>query len=128
MKFEPAPEPADIIFENIESKTLYRRINTSIVYLISIILCGISFAAIYGLNLLQMYVDENQKNQTTHVVLLYVISFAITGVTSGMDIFLEIVLEKLTKWEKQPTWTNFYLSYSLKLTLFDYSLFYPFFL
>ena len=37
-----------------------------------------------------------------------------------MDILLEIVLEKLTKWEKQTTWTNYYLSYSLKLTLFSF--------
>ena len=109
MKFESAPEPADIIFENIETKTLDRIIKTSIVYLISIILCGISFAAIYGLNLLQMYVDENQKNQTTHFVLLYVISFAITGVTSGMDFLLQIALEKF-----------YYLSFSLKLTLFSF--------
>ena len=120
LSFEPAPEPADIIYENIETKTLDRIIKTAIVYLISIILCGISFAAIYGLNLLQMKVDESQKNYTTHVVLLYVISFAITGVTSGMDILLEIVLEKLTKWEKQMTWTNYYLSFSLKLTLFSF--------
>ena len=67
-----------------------------------------------------MYVDENQKNHTTHVVLLYVISFAITGVTSGMDILLQIVLEILTKWENQVTWTNYYLSFSLKLTLFSF--------
>ena len=118
--FEAAPEPADIIFENIETKPVVRILKTALVYFISIILCGISFAAIYGLNLLQMYVDENQKNHTTHVVLLYVISFAITGVTSGMDIVLEIVLEKLTKWEKQMTWTNYYLSFSLKLTLFSF--------
>ena len=52
--------------------------------------------------------------------MLYVISFGITGVTSVIDIILEIVLEKLTKWEKQTTWTNFYLSYSLKLTLFSF--------
>ena len=120
IKFEPAPEPSDIIFENIEARPIDRIIKTAVVYLISIILCGISFAAIYGLNLVQMSVDENQKNHTTHVVLLYVISFAITGVTSAMDIFLEIVLEKLTKWEKQMTWTNYYLSFSLKLTLFSF--------
>ena len=118
--FEAAPEPEDIIFENIETTPVARILKTALVYFISIILCGISFAAIYGLNLLQMYVDENQKNHTTHVVLLYVISFAITGVTSGMDILLEIVLEKLTKWEKQVTWTNYYLSFSLKLTLFSF--------
>ena len=118
--FESAPEPEDIIFENIETRALDRFCRTTIVYFISIILCGISFAAIYGLNLLQMYVDEHQDNYTTHIVLLYVISFAITGVTSGVDILLEIVLEKLTKWEKQTTYTNYYLSYSLKLTLFSF--------
>ena len=118
--FEAAPEPADVIFENIETKPVVRILKTALVYFISVILCGISFAAIYGLNLLQMYVDENQKNHTTHVVLLYVISFAITGVTSGMDILLQIVLEILTKWENQVTWTNYYLSFSLKLTLFSF--------
>ena len=118
--FEPAPEPEDIIFENIEISPLSRIIRTAIVYFISIILCGISFAAIYGLNLVQMHIDENQTNRTTHIVLLYVLSFAITGVTSVMDILLEIFLEKLTKWEKQTTWTNYYLSYSLKLTLFSF--------
>jgi len=118
--FEAAPEPVDIIFENIETKPVVRILKTALVYFISVILCGISFAAIYGLNLLQMYVDENQKNHTTHVVLLYVISFAITGVTSGMDILLQIVLEILTKWENQVTWTNYYLSFSLKLTLFSF--------
>ena len=118
--FESAPEPEDILFENIETRQIQRFFRTVIVYFISIILCGISFAAIYGLNLLQMYVDEHQSNHTTHIVLLYVISFAITGVTSGMDVLLEIVLEILTKWEKQTTWTNYYLSYSLKLTLFSF--------
>ena len=118
--FESAPEPEDILFENVETRPIQRFFRTTIVYFISIILCGISFAAIYGLNLLQMYVDEHQANHTTHIVLLYVISFAITGVTSGMDILLEIVLEILTKWEKQTTWTNYYLSYSLKLTLFSF--------
>ena len=118
--FEAAPEPEDIIFENVEIKYAARIARTAIVYFISVLLCGISFAAIYGLNLLQMYVDKNQDNYTTHIILLYVISFAITGVTSGMDVFLEIVLEILTKFEKQTTWTNYYLSYSLKLTLFSF--------
>ena len=118
--FESAPEPEDILFENIEVRTIQRFFRTVLVYFISIILCGISFAAIYGLNLLQMYVDKHQENHTTHIVLLYVISFAITGVTSGIDIILEIVLEILTKWEKQTTWTNYYLSYSIKLTLFSF--------
>ena len=118
--FEAAPEPEDVIFENLETKPFWRAINTIIVYLISIIICGVSFIAIVALNKLQVKVDKNKEDKTTHTVLLYVISFGITGVTSAIDIILEIVLEKLTKWEKQTTWTNFYLSYSLKLTLFSF--------
>ena len=118
--FSAAPEPEDIIFENLEIKPIWRIINTLIVYLVSIIICGISFVAIIFLNKVQRDIDKHKENKTTHTVLLYVVSFGITGVTSVIDFVLEIVLEKLTKWEKQPTWTNFYLSYSLKLTLFSF--------
>ena len=118
--FEAAPEPEDVIFENLQTKPFWRIINTIIVYFVSIIICGISFVAIIYLNKLQVKIDKDKENKTTHTVLLYVISFGITGVTSVIDIVLEIVLEKLTKWEKQTTWTNFYLSYSLKLTLFSF--------
>ena len=118
--FEAAPEPEDVIFENLQKKPLWRIINTIIVYFISIIICGVSFIAIIYLNKLQVKIDKDKENRTTHTVLLYVISFGITGVTSVIDIILEIVLEKLTKWEKQTTWTNFYLSYSIKLTLFSF--------
>jgi len=118
--FDAAPEPEDVIFENLETKPFQRIVNTFLVYLVSLIICGVSFFAIFGLNYLQQKIDNDKKNKTTHTVLLYVISFGITGVTSVIDIVLEIVLEILTKWEKQTTWTNFYLSYSLKLTLFSF--------
>ena len=118
--FEAAPEPEDVIFENLETKPFWRIINTFIVYIVSIIICGVSFVAVIFLNKLQRDIDKNKENKTTHTVLLYVVSFGITGVTSIIDLILEIVLEKLTRWEKQPTWTNYYLSYSLKLTLFSF--------
>ena len=118
--FEAAPEPEDVIFENLQTKPFWRIINTLIVYFLSIIICGVSFVAIIYLNKLQKKIDNDKENKTTHTLLLYVISFGITGVTSVIDIILEIVLEKLTKWERQTTWTNFYLSYSLKLTLFSF--------
>ena len=118
--FEAAPEPEDVIFENLETRQSKRIINTFIVYLLSIVICCVSFVAIIFLNKLQEKVNEDKENKANHTLILYLISFGITGVTSAIDIVLEIVLEKLTKWEKQPTWTNFYLSYSLKLTLFSF--------
>ena len=74
-----------------------------VVYIINSIICGISFVAIIFLNKVQRDIDKHKENKTTHTVLLYVVSFGITGVTSVIDFVLEIVLEKLTKWEKQPT-------------------------
>ena len=118
IKFEAAPEPEDIIFENLETKPFAKIMRTVLVYIISIIICGVSFAIIVALNELQVYVDS--RDSSSHVILLYIISLAITGVTSGIDVFLEIVLKSLTEIEKQSTKTHFSLSYSIKLTLFTF--------
>ena len=118
IKFEAAPEPEDIIFENLETKPFAKIMRTILVYIISIIICGVSFGIIVALNELQVYVDS--RDSSGHVILLYIISLAITGVTSGIDIFLEIVLKSLTQIEKQSTKTDFSLSYSIKLTLFTF--------
>ena len=37
-----------------------------------------------------------------------------------MDLLLEIVLEKIIKWEMHYTWTNYYTSYSIKLAFFSF--------
>ena len=118
VKFEAAPEPEDIIFENLEIKPFSRIVRTALVYIISIIICGVSFGIIVALNNVQKNVD-NKKN-SNHLLLLYIMSLVITGITTGIDFILEIVLDFLTKKERQMAKTDYYLSYSVKLTLFTF--------
>ena len=118
VKFEAAPEPEDIIFENLEVKPFARIVRTALVYIISIIICGVSFGIIVALNKVQTNLDNN--NNSSHVLLLYIMSLVITGITTGIDFVLEFVLDFLTQKERQMALTDYYLSYSVKLTLFTF--------
>ena len=118
VKFEAAPEPEDIKFENLEVSPFSRIMRTVLVYIISIIICGVSFAIIVALNKVQTNLDNN--NDSNHLVLLYIMSLVITGITTGIDFLLEFVLKFLTEKERQMSWTDYYLSYSVKLTLFTF--------
>ena len=118
VKFEAAPEPEDIIFENLEVKPFSRIMRTVLVYIISIIICGVSFAIIVALNKVQANIDNN--NNSSHLLLLYIMSLVITGITTGIDVILESVLDFLTRKERQMAMTDYYLSYSVKLTLFTF--------
>ena len=116
VKYIAAPEPEDIIFENLEISQCERLMRTILVYIISIIICAVSFAIIVGFNKLQEYIDG--QDNSNHVLLMYIISFAITGAQSAFNIILENVLQFLTDKERQNTMTDYYLSYSIKLTFF----------
>ena len=118
VKFEAAPEPEDIIFENLEIKPFSRIVRTALVYIISIIICGVSFGIIVALNKVQTNLDNN--NNSSHLLLLYIMSLVITGITTGIDVILEKVLDFLTNKERQMAMTDYYLSYSVKLTLFTF--------
>ena len=118
VKFEAAPEPEDIIFENLEIKPFSRIVRTALVYIISIIICGVSFGIIVALNNVQKNLDN--RNNSNHLLLLYIMSLVITGITTGIDFILEFVLDYLTKKERQMSMTDYYLSYSVKLTLFTF--------
>ena len=116
IKIESAPEPQDILFENLEISQFQRILRTALVYLVSLIICGISLGIVVGLNKLQTYVDD--QKDSNHILLMYIISFIITGAQSVFNIILESVLQTLTEIERQSTMTNYYLSFSLKLTIF----------
>ena len=115
--FERAPEPEDIIYENLEyNNSVVKIIRLIFVYFISIILIVISLIIVTALNYLQKYCDD--KNYS--IVVAYIISFLITCSIQIINIGFKFFLDFLTKKEKQFTTTNYYLSYSLKLTLFSF--------
>ena len=122
IKVEKAPEPDDMIFENIQTGKFRRIIYIILVYFICLIICFLNLIIVWVLCYAQLAFDyfKGETGQTKHKIFFYLMSFIITGVTIGVDILLEKVLEYLTKLEKQTTWTKFYLSYSIKLTIFSF--------
>ena len=118
MVVDPAPEPEEIQFENLQI-TYYERFGrTLLIYLISIIMIGISFIVISSLNKLQQKTKNKEYNNS--ILMKYGVSLIITFVISIINIILEICLEILTKIERHITMTNYYLSFSIKLTLFTF--------
>ena len=118
IKIAEAPNPKDIIFENLEftqREKFYRVVGIN---MISLILIGIGFGAILGLQNLQMYVNKKDYNK----IIYYIISICITIVSSVINIIFEELLDMLTKHEKQNSIGNYYLSYSLKLTIFSFAI------
>ena len=117
IKIAEAPNPKDIIFENLEftqREKFYRVVGIN---MISLILIGIGFAAILGLQYLQMQINKKDYNKAIY----YLISICITIVSSVINIIFEELLDMLTKHEKQNSIGNYYLSYSLKLTIFSFA-------
>jgi len=111
-----APEPEDVIYENIEYSSIEKTLRIMIVYIISILLIGICFGIFIGLNILQEYLNS----KAIHMILSYVISLLNTCVTSILNTAFQMILDFLTKMEKQNTMTEYYRSYSLKLTIFTF--------
>ena len=113
---QKAPEPEDVIYENLEYSYIEGNFRTFIVYIISIILIIICFGIFIGINILQDKIND----KAIHKILSYIISLINTCVSSALNFFFQMILDFLTKMEKQYTMTEYYRSYSVKLTLFSF--------
>ena len=113
---QKAPEPEDVIYENLEYSYIEGNFRTFIVYIISIVLIIICFGIYIGINILQDKIND----KAIHQILSYVISLINTCVSSALNFFFQMILDFLTKMEKQYTMTEYYRSYSVKLTLFSF--------
>ena len=111
-------EPEDIIWENIEYDKWFRFKRLLIIYSISFLLLSCSFIIVLCLTYLKEFFI--QKKLTSYFIIKYGISLLISGSIFGINEIFYFLLEKLTKKEKQISMTNFYLSYSVKLTYFTF--------
>ena len=114
---EAAPEPEDVIFENLQCSSRERFVRILFIYIFSVIIMAICFVIILFLNNFQT--KRNNKKGISPLV-KYGLSIAISLVISILNAFFQYLLENLTKREKQISMTNFYLSYSIKLTIFTF--------
>ena len=118
IRFERSPEPEDILFENLEYINSLRKVLRILsVYFFSFILIFFCFLIVTSLNYLQKYIDENKD---FHIVSSYTISLLISCCILIINTIFEKLLDYLTKYEKQSTTTNYYLSKSIKLTIFSF--------
>ena len=118
MKVYHAPEPEDIIWENLEFTSWNRFQKSLIIYGISIFLIGITVGIVVALTYLQNKSNKNNSSENTFIK--YGISLVITGVISFINMIFQWILDYLTKLEHQRTKTEYYLSFSVKLTIFTF--------
>ena len=111
-------EPEDVIWENIQYNKWFRFKRLFLINLFTLLLLFFSFLIVLGLTYLKEYAIKNKV--TSFFIIKYGISLSISGTISGINEFFYYLLEKLTKNEKQISMTNFYLSYSVKLTIFTF--------
>ena len=108
---EEAPEPEDIIFENLQCSSCQRFVRILFIYIFSLVIIGICFVIILFFFIFQA--KRNNKKGTSSLV-KYGLSIAISLVVSILNAIFQFILEKIKKREKQISMTNFYLSYSIK--------------
>ena len=114
ISFERAPEPEDIIFENLRIGFKTKLIYIILVSFVSLIICFITAALNFFLYEQQLGIDMHEKKSIS----FHVISLLITIITAIIDLILEIVLEKLIKCQKSYTLTDFEATYSVNLSFF----------
>ena len=119
LKVSTAFEPEDVIWENIEYDKWFRFKRLVLIYIFTLFLLFLAFLIVLGLTYLKEYLI-NQKITTSYIIVRYGISLLISASISGINEIFYFLLEKLTKKEKQISMTNFYLSYSVKLTFFTF--------
>ena len=112
-----APEPEDVIFENLQCSSCERFIRTLFIYIFSLIVISICFVVILFLNYFQ---TKRNKKKGNLPIVKYGLSIAISLVISILNAIFQNILENLTKKERQISMTNFYLSFSIKLTIFTF--------
>lgn len=100
---EEAPEPEDIIWENIGAPLGERIRMKMITYLISFLLLGASFGIIFGLA-----VAQKQGNNVT-------LSLLISFVVSIINVLLSLAIQYLTVFEKDWTSTSYQSSVGFKI-------------
>ena len=116
---EVAPEPEDVIFENLQYSSCERFLRMLLIYFISFIIISICFLIILFLNYIQ--IKHKEKHSGNKLIIKYLISLAIALVISVLNAIFQSLLNTLTKKEKQISMTNFYLSFSIKLSIFTFT-------
>ena len=117
ISIDDAPEPEDLIYENLEFSWVQRLLRVLLVYIISFILISLCFFFILYLNSVQI---EKSQSADDNIVYRYGWSTFISLIIAAINAIFQNILIILTQMEKQICMTNFFLSYSIKLTILTF--------
>jgi hypothetical protein len=106
----PAPEPVDIIWENLHFSSFQQLARAAWVYIVSLLLIACSFGAIIGLT----YIQVPNKDEQFYVSTGY--SILISIVITIINMLITYSLNKLSENEKRFSKSNLQLTRSIKLT------------
>ena len=108
-------EPYEVEWENMGYTRCERNMRLIFSIIAFLVLVAVELLIIIGLNALQRHLAEKQKD-----VWKYIISFLISIIISVTNYIGKILFKKLTFMEQIEIKTYFYISYSLKLTIFTF--------
>jgi ABC-type Fe3+ transport system permease subunit len=92
-----APEPADVLWENLHYSPLQRVVRAIWVYIVSIFLIGISFGAIIGLTYLQKSLKNKYKNKSDSSYNETGYSILISIIITIINFMITLCLNKLSE-------------------------------
>jgi len=113
-----ATEPYEILWENMGHTRFEINCYKFISFISTLGLIIISLGIIIGLNTLQYKVAENHFTGNTFIK--YLLSLLISLVLTVSNIVGEILLQKLSIMEKIEYKTSYYISFSIKLTIYTF--------
>ena len=108
-------EPYEVEWENMGYTRCERNVRLFFSIIAFIVLVIVELGIIIGLNALQRWVAKKKKE-----VLKYILSFLISIIISITNFIGKILFKKLTFMEQIEIKTYFYISYSIKLTIFTF--------
>ncbi len=92
LRVERAPEPQDIIWENLQYTGMERVKRTCYVYFISILLTGVSFGIVFGLN----YLQSSTRTVLDNIYLRYGLSIVISVIISVINYLITYIMTSLS--------------------------------
>ena len=117
---ELAPEPDDILWENLEFRKLKKFCLKIPIYFFSLILISISLGAVCASKMAQDKLADSNIVSMNKNIYTYLLSFIMSCIIGMINFFLTLLLYGLTNIEKLNTKTDFHLSYSIKLTILTF--------
>ena len=110
-----ADEPYEVEWENMGYTRIERNVRKFISIIASFLLIAITFGIIVLINWGQRIICEDEKD-----FLSYVLSLSVSIIIAITNYLAKFVLKQLTLMEKIETKTEYFRSYSLKLTIFNF--------